>query len=317
MESADSIYSLVGIVRDMVKNIRDSLYVMLPPALRIQVDDAIASCRKEAVIEQLSLAVLPSICWNHAKILAVDGRTLMTGGAIFYPYYSDDQAWISDLQAKLKGDATISAHAYCDHIWRYLNREHITDIHSFRRHASASSEGGPNWDSGEKAPLFDRKPAAKTGKPVLTVNKLGDWVGPKGNIEYPIQALDAMRDLILNLAWHLLRIHASGFLWAFQPMILATVSDERMLPSFRNAGVTPTAWASRIVRYKAIEAAQNNVYIDTDTIACCLHQENEEWIQWRQAINGIIGLEGLDAWDGVLWPYGKILQFMFKGNSPR
>lgn len=102
----------------MAGNLRASFYPFLSPDMKERVDDMTDVLTDDHLVEHVAATGFLGICWNHAKILAVDGEALMTGGAIYYPYYGDDQAWISDMQAKLKGDATLSAHAYCDYIWR-------------------------------------------------------------------------------------------------------------------------------------------------------------------------------------------------------
>ena len=88
------------------------------PDIKKQHDTAINTLKKEDVIKTLATYVLPSISWNHAKILAVDGKALMTGGANYWTEYADNEHAISDIQCKVRGDAALSAHAYCDYFWR-------------------------------------------------------------------------------------------------------------------------------------------------------------------------------------------------------
>ena len=58
--------------------------------------------------------------WNHGKVLAVDGMTMMTGGMNYWPEYSAAQREIIDMQATVMGDAAISAHKYANYFWRYI-----------------------------------------------------------------------------------------------------------------------------------------------------------------------------------------------------
>jgi hypothetical protein len=73
---------------------------------------------KEEVIKQIFKTVVPNVSWNYAKILAVNGRTLMTGRANFWDEYGDNEVEISDLYVKIRDDAAVSAHKYCDYFWR-------------------------------------------------------------------------------------------------------------------------------------------------------------------------------------------------------
>ncbi|KAH8727112.1 hypothetical protein GQ44DRAFT_825211 [Phaeosphaeriaceae sp. PMI808] len=66
-------------------------------------------------------------------------------------------------------------------------------------------------------------------------------------IEYPIQAIDAMRDLIQNVCWKVIWTTLGGaFITSFPEWVLDPITDHRLLASFTNAGVTPTAWANLI-----------------------------------------------------------------------
>jgi hypothetical protein len=66
---------------------------------------------------------LPAISWNHSKIVAVNGKTAMTGGGNCWIYYTATDKRsnsIVDHQAKIKGGAAVSAHMYADYFWKYV-----------------------------------------------------------------------------------------------------------------------------------------------------------------------------------------------------
>jgi hypothetical protein len=147
-----------------------------------------------------------------------------------------------------------------------------------------------------------------TDKPVLTVSKLGDWTGPMDKIAYPIQIIDAVRDVIVNILFRIFWVSKNDFIYYFDSFILPAVSDEKLMASFEKAGVTPTAWASRITRCKAIASAKSAVYIDAAVIACSLHLDdkdsnNKVFGPVLQQVNKAVGLKDKDGWDGILWPY--------------
>ena len=98
----------------------DNVFVMLDlvPAAKKQHDLAMEYLKQDSVIQMLAKELLPTISWNHAKILAVDGKFLMTGGANYWTDYNDNQHAVADLQCKIQGEAAISAHSYCDYFWK-------------------------------------------------------------------------------------------------------------------------------------------------------------------------------------------------------
>jgi phosphatidylserine/phosphatidylglycerophosphate/cardiolipin synthase-like enzyme len=61
---------------------------------------------------------LQSLSWNHGKVLAVNGKTMMTGGANFWDEAAAGSYDIIDQQAKIEGDAAISAHKWVDYFFR-------------------------------------------------------------------------------------------------------------------------------------------------------------------------------------------------------
>ena len=73
---------------------------------------------KDYLDDFLTKGALPSISWNHAKILAVNGKTMMTGGANYWKEYLGTAHAINDHQVKVTGDATISAHKFADYFWK-------------------------------------------------------------------------------------------------------------------------------------------------------------------------------------------------------
>lgn len=197
-----------------------------------------------------------------------------------------------------------------------MNRDNLTDSQSFSRTARLGDDGRAKWSPNfEVAPLFNRQPTATSGKPIFTVNKLGDWTGKMDSIEYPIQLIDAIRDLILNILFR--KVYRSGTwlstiaLNTYWNSMLPAVSDVKLLPKFVEAGVTPAAWASRITRCKAIASATKTVFIDAATIACALHlddpfpndpkKQNKFIHQVLPQVNKSGQMAGKDGWDGVLW----------------
>jgi phosphatidylserine/phosphatidylglycerophosphate/cardiolipin synthase-like enzyme len=114
----DQLDSLVDIVRKMIDNILSALWLLTwIPFLKGKINKALHMLGKAEIIKYLAETTVPSISWNHAKILAVHGKTLMTGGVNFWQEYADNEHHINDMSVKIRGDAAISAHRYCDYFW--------------------------------------------------------------------------------------------------------------------------------------------------------------------------------------------------------
>jgi hypothetical protein len=142
--------------------------------------------------------------------------------------------------------------------------------------------------------------------------------------QYPIQAIDALRDLALNVVHYVIgtKLGASSktilspHQIAFN-LVTAAVQNKALTASFQTAKVTPAAWATRTMRCKAIAEAKEKVYIDAEIIGCFLQNGNTEWETMRGKINTTyLQLAEKDNWDGILWPYGmctsgaSILKFL-------
>lgn len=66
---------------------------------------------------------LRTVSWNHGKVLTVNGKAFMTGGGSYWAEYMNrgpngkPDHDIFDHQAKVVGNATISAHKWADYFW--------------------------------------------------------------------------------------------------------------------------------------------------------------------------------------------------------
>lgn len=94
---------------------RDSVPI-LTDEQKSMINTYLAMLKPEGISKHILAQPGPDISWNHAKILAVDGQTLLTGGANFWQEYSDDAPHVSDLQCKILGGASHTAHAYCNYL---------------------------------------------------------------------------------------------------------------------------------------------------------------------------------------------------------
>lgn len=178
-----------------------------------------------------------------------------------------------------------------------------------------------SWKKPPNVPLLSKTPTASTSNTagastVLSVAKIGDWTADNMGYEFPIQMFDAARDLIQNLIIHVVRKQKPNFGLQIMQGIFNLYTDANLKDAFAKGKITPAAWASRSTRNLAISKAKKAVYVDIEIIASFLHLRNprnkNEKSETKDkveagiaSINKEMKLAGDQAWDGVLWPYGK------------
>ena len=141
-----------------------------------------------------------SFSWNHAKIVAVDGKTALVGGHNMWTqdYLLDEP--VHDISMQLQGSAAMDAHHYADELWRYVcdHNDVISAVTAF-----VFRSGNPTISPGcqEKIELPSRPPAAESGVAVLSVARLGTGITD----DFANQG-DLARDLIFGAARHDIRV---------------------------------------------------------------------------------------------------------------
>merc|ERR1711974_535248 len=58
--------------------------------------------------------------WNHAKIIAIDGRLLIQGGHNWWDQHYLQESPVHDLSMEVTGEVAISAHRFLNHVWASL-----------------------------------------------------------------------------------------------------------------------------------------------------------------------------------------------------
>ena len=269
-----------------------------------------------------------SASWNHGKVVAIGGKTMMTGGINYWPNYvgHDDspndpskssRGRIIDMQATVTGDAAASAQGgYLDYFWKYLNlpqTDRRTDLRSFHKSIKLSTKppaaGQPlPWSSDTRVPIFKTtvNPTPKTnGIPILSVARVGDW-GGSTLAAYPVQAVDAARDFLLNRVMPSLQATSK-----FKEMVtLANLASDnnaiaQALSSF--GGFSPAAWASDTARIWAIQNATSTVYTSGQMLVGALQRSDTTYKAMVSTYN--TGKPKEQWWDGYLWPYDLLLAF--------
>ncbi len=148
---------------DFEAAIRD-LTADLPDACQLRLH----ACRMETSNDQKR----PS--WNHAKIVAVDGREALVGGHNLWHADYLGFAPVHDLSARVVGPAAGEAHVFLDLLWGWAGRQlaapsEIGSLHAIR------------WDGGRLEPAGPPPPVALAAPPAgsipaLAVGRLGAGV---------------------------------------------------------------------------------------------------------------------------------------------
>jgi len=126
------------------------------------------ACRMETSNDQKR----PS--WNHAKIVAADGREAIVGGHNLWHADYLERAPVHDLSARVTGAAVGESHAFLDRLWEWAGRQlaapsEAGSIHAIRWAGGLIEPAGP--------PPTVALAAAPAGPiPVLAVGRLGTGV---------------------------------------------------------------------------------------------------------------------------------------------
>lgn len=113
---------VIKLIRDLIQSVK-----VLSKDLAAQLQNIDA----EKIVDYLVTDGLRTITWNHGKVLAVNGKVVMTGGGNYWDAYARTDPPnaaenahgridhdIVDHQAKVAGDAAVSAHRWADYFWK-------------------------------------------------------------------------------------------------------------------------------------------------------------------------------------------------------
>jgi phosphatidylserine/phosphatidylglycerophosphate/cardiolipin synthase-like enzyme len=132
-----------------------------------------------------------SYSWNHAKIIAVDGRDALVGGHNLWAEDYLAETPVSDLSMRVQGPAATSAVRFIDRLWTYV----CANLDKKDSIALASTTG--------RCPLPTPLPmiAGRGGLPMLAVGRLGAGI----TSDFANQS-DVARDMMLASARREIRI---------------------------------------------------------------------------------------------------------------
>ncbi len=122
----------------------------------------------------------PNSSFNHAKIVAADGRKVVVGGHNFWSADYFAFAPTHDLSAGIEGEASREAHRYLDRLWAWMGE----NAREPKPEAASFTVG---WENGRLTPGAMAKPApefpGQTGKiPALFLSRYGIGIFPENSI---------------------------------------------------------------------------------------------------------------------------------------
>jgi phosphatidylserine/phosphatidylglycerophosphate/cardiolipin synthase-like enzyme len=169
-------------------------YVDVPAFLKA-LTDGVDTARLEVSVAAYRSCIVSEDCdsysWNHAKIIAVDGRDALVGGHNLWAEDYLAEAPVSDLSMRLQGPAATSAVRFIDRLWTYVCAN--LDKKDSIAFAGTTGRCPPS------TPL--PKIAGGGGLPVLAVGRLGAGITD----DFANQS-DVARDMMLASARHEIRI---------------------------------------------------------------------------------------------------------------
>ncbi len=245
---------------------------------------------------------VPPLCWNHAKIFAVNGTHLVTGGANYWDDYTTGQTETFDMAMSITGDAAVDAHRFADYLWRYLGNIPATDTTSWSR-GKRFGDASPAFPHAV-APPYSGSPRNTGDLAALSVGRNGLW--PNDWMGYPVQVFEAARDFVLNAFAAMVETHLSARTDLIA-RLAAALSDDN--PEIRGVmgrlGINPAAWATRYARNYAIRNARRVVRLEQQKLVLDeqLAARHQDYLRLVAEVNRMARID----WDGLIWPFDTLL----------
>lgn len=251
--------------------------------------------------------------WNHAKMFAINGKHLITGGFNFLDQYltvpdtGNANTSIFDISMSITGDAAVQAHHFANYFWSYLNHRPCTDESSWLvgREPGTGPELKPM-----RAPKFEQTVTQYQGNTrAFLAGKSGNW--PRHRVGFPAQMFDAIRDFVMNVLVAIAeRQSSSDPNTTFKVIQSLSDSDSHFAAVLKVLDVSPATWASKYARNFAISNAQKSVRLSQHTIEDSTLMRDLGYSTLVASINEYVEKNILSdeekrtpEWDGNLHPY--------------
>ncbi len=249
---------------------------------------------------------IPVLSWNHAKILAVNGQRLLTG-TNFWDIYTEGNEWLFDLSMQIQGDSACGAHNFANYMWAYLNNIPSwdkTSVSLYVNLADIRTTTQPFVTPKGKIPMFSAHPTNVGSVTALSIGNIGNL----GEFPYPALVINALRDLLTNMAIAIGEAHSTPPYTNFGVIVANLLADDA--PVFANAlssiGISPAAWGSRALRNLAISKSSTVVRIAQEMIGNPLLTANTANTTYMKDVD-IFNKETGSNWNGYIWPIDMLM----------
>ncbi len=222
-----------------------------------------------------------TISWNHSKIVALNGASVIEGGANYWSDYQKRSTTPFDLDMRVNGPAAVDAHHFCNALWRFLT-SHQGLSANYCQHYNTSMEV---FEETNNVPSFTGKPAPKGDVQVLAANTLGVW----GSAELLQTMVLPTVDMVANMAHSYLK--SRGWEKNF-PLLSALL--------YRNA--YSAFYTARYLRRQAIAGAKYSIKFSQQKFVMDELMNNTAFKSLVSHVNSVLGMK----WDGMIWPYDVI-----------
>lgn len=161
--------------------------------------------------------------WNHAKIIAVDGKLLLQGGHNLFDGHYLSFAPVHDVSMKVGGQVSIDAHNFLNEMWPELCKFSMIDILGkfgsykkiahFPKHARRGNWLTRRFTSKACPPQYETpyEPNAEMGVRTISVGRIGGKFYTSGAADTAIVAMfDAAKQAIRLSVQDLLGAHWDG-----------------------------------------------------------------------------------------------------------
>jgi phosphatidylserine/phosphatidylglycerophosphate/cardiolipin synthase-like enzyme len=157
-----------------------------------------------------------ALSWNHAKIVAIDGKRALVGGHNMWTKDYLAAAPVHDLSMEVEGTAAEDAHHFADALWQFLCAAPRQDrINASYSYSAGDSGIGPACLAHSELPQGE--PRAMGQVPILSVGRLAYGI-TRGFADQSLVA----RDLMLGAATNTIRMVQQDVAFALPPLPTVT-----------------------------------------------------------------------------------------------
>ncbi len=271
------------------------------------------------------VALKNSGSWNHSKIFAMNGYSLVTGGINYWNLYESREITtpvntpppsspptVTDLDIHIDGGAAVDAHNFLNYFWFYLVNQPATDTNSWAVTGNIYDmvNNTASFTACSNVPMFNSPGANASSMNALTVARNGNWPIPTG---YPVQIADAIRDVLINIlaagtdsSNEFEDIIDASFICWLTGTLLSDDNPE-FLQILSTAGINPACWATRYARNIAIKGATNQVRVSQQTFIQHDVSTDAAFKEIAKEVNAVFG----SNWNGQIWPYDVMISMGF------